>query len=217
MPSEAGGCSLWLACRIAPATSRRREMCLSRVVSALFVAPVCGGVDTQTTPSPFGPVVWLLNWSDRLEGRSRHNRSHYAALCTLTLGVCVCLQFSGCNQWMHVTHALCVFCVVCAFWFCCCANLLLAVFAAYWRINCTVHTRGQSGLRGRSIQVVYTLISPSNPLQHFILLDHLCEISTDLLYGVFCHNVMLLVILGFSLKDQIEWGQLPPMLAKWHH
>lgn len=64
-------------------------------MSALFVAVVCGGVDTQTTPSPIGPVVWLLNWSDRLKGRSRHSRSHYSTLLyTHTRRVCVCLQFS---------------------------------------------------------------------------------------------------------------------------
>lgn len=88
-------------------------MCLARVALALFVAVVCGGVDahthTHTTPSPCGPDVWLLNWSDGLEGRSRHSRSHYSTLCSLTLGVCVCTSLTY-NLWTHVTHALCVFC-----------------------------------------------------------------------------------------------------------
>lgn len=73
-------------------------MRLSRVV---FVAVICGGLHTQTTPSPFGHVAWLINWSDKLKGRSRNSRSHYATLCTLTLCVFTLLS---CNLWTHVTH-----------------------------------------------------------------------------------------------------------------
>lgn len=69
----------------------------------------CTHTHTHTTPSPCGPDVWLLNWSDGLEGRSRHSRSHYSTLCSLTLGVCVCTSLTY-NLWTHVTHALCVFC-----------------------------------------------------------------------------------------------------------
>lgn len=71
------------------------------------VGMVCGGGDTPSTSSLFWLVVWLLNWSDRLEGRSRQSFLHTVYVFTL-------LSF---NLWEHVTHVLCVFCVAHAFQF----------------------------------------------------------------------------------------------------
>lgn len=154
-----------------------REKCVWRGSRWLcFLAVVCGGVDahthTHTTPSPCGPDVWLLNWSDGLEGRSRHSRSHYSTLCSLTLGVCVCTSLTY-NLRTHVTHALCVFC----------ARFrrfgLLQRLACCWvlknHLYCThkhTHTHRQSGRRGKDIQVVCSLSLLSNPHQHVIPSDH---------------------------------------------
>lgn len=98
-------------------------------IEGLAAAVCCSGlwrstVGAHKTPTAFGPIVWLLNWSDRSEGRSRH--SHYSALCTVMLGYRVCVYTSQFMLRKHVTH-LCVFfwvvhtfvaptCLCCCFW-----------------------------------------------------------------------------------------------------
>lgn len=98
-------------------------------IEGLAAAVCCSGlwrstVGAHTAPTAFGPIVCLLNWSDRSEGRSRH--SHYSALCTVMLGYRVCVYTSQFMLRKHVTH-LCVFfwvvhtfvaptCLCCCFW-----------------------------------------------------------------------------------------------------
>lgn len=77
-------------------------------------------VGAHTTPTAFGPIVWLLNWSDRSEGRSRH--SYYSALCTVMLGYRVCVYTSQFMLRKHVTH-LCVFFLSCSY--VCCTDLFV--------------------------------------------------------------------------------------------
>lgn len=190
MLSEAGGCSQhadrgWLSpCWAAPTISQWWQMCLSRVVLALFVAVVCGGVRTQTTPNPFGPVVWLLNWSDRLEGRSRHSRSHYSTLCTLTFGVCVCLQFSVliCGRTWHMS---CVFSV----WFmhlallhqpACCCVCSLVKNKLYCALTQAIWTTWQS--------CVHTHSSIKSPPTLHIIRSSVKNKNRSSVCGVFCQR-----------------------------
>lgn len=134
-------------------------------IEGLDAAVCCSGlwrstVGAHTTPTAFGPIVWLLNWSDRSEGKSTH--SHYSALCTVMLGYRVCVYTSQFMLQKHVTHLCVFFSVVHTFvaptCLCCCVWSFVKD-----QLYCAVHTEK---ICGKHASCVLTLTS--NPIHDVI-------------------------------------------------
>lgn len=93
----------------------------------------------QKTPSFFGPVVYIVNWSDWLEGISRNNPSHISTLCTL-----VSIYSSPLNLWMNmihtssafrVVHTFCFVTVICLCWHVCVSGEEHSYTRHLWKVS----------------------------------------------------------------------------------
>ena len=147
----------------------------------------CSGLwrsrDTGQLPVPVGPVVWLPNWSDRLEGRSRHSRSHYAT----TLAVCVFTVLSN-DLWTHVTHVLCVFCVAYEFQFVAQTCLLLCLlYCIHTCMHACMHARTHAHTHAHTrththTHTVWTMWQKHTSCAHTHSSFHIIRLSVKISY-----------------------------------